>query len=617
MTSTTDDPGTDIDRMRQWIRRWGRLHLEDENVTSLGIGHKEIGGRRTGPVCIQFTVRRKLDPAELESAATRALPEVIAIDAVEVPTDVVERSFVPAYEVVPEAIDDERTRRADPLRPGVSVSHPTVSAGTAGAIVHDRRTGDPVLLSNWHVLQGPDGSIGDEVLQPGTHDDNSGDPRNVVGRLLRSHLGVAGDGAIASLDRRESDPSILGLDVVPAEIGDPELGDRVVKSGRTTGVTHGLVSRIHTIVSLDYDDGKGEQSIGGFEIEPDPRRSDEQVSLSDGGDSGAVWMLKAGNGRTSTVMGGLHFAGADSADGQERALANYASSLRDRLGFSLSPATAEAEAAAQASARGYDPDFLAHPVAVPELTPEHRKDAAEVDGDPLVPYTHFSLVQSSSRRFARFVAWNIDGGRLQRISREGQGFTLDDRLPDEVQAGEDLYRGNDLDRGHLARRADLTWGPTAEAQQANRDSFTFTNIAPQMAQFNQSGRGGVWGEVENSLFEQVEVQQLRVSVIGGPVFDENDREYRGMQLPSTYYKAVYYVVEDELRVQSFLLTQDLHGLERLDFSAFSTYLVSLDEITERTGLTFASADDERSARAGARTEAAPPSLLESTEQIPW
>lgn len=166
MTSTTDDPGTDIDRMRQWIRRWGRLHLEDENVTSLGIGHKEIGGRRTGPVCIQFTVRRKLDPAELESAATRALPEVIAIDAVEVPTDVVERSFVPAYEVVPEAIDDERTRRADPLRPGVSVSHPTVSAGTAGAIVHDRRTGDPVLLSNWHVLQGPDGSIGDEVLQP-------------------------------------------------------------------------------------------------------------------------------------------------------------------------------------------------------------------------------------------------------------------------------------------------------------------------------------------------------------------------------------------------------------------------------------------------------------------
>lgn len=69
----------------------------------------------------------------------------------------------------------------------------------------------------------------------------------------------------------------------------------------------------------------------------------------------------------------------------------------------------------------------------------------------------------------------------------------DERIPEEFQAGDDLYGSNDLDRGHIGRRADLLWGTSSEAQQANEDTFHFTNIAPQMADFTQSGRSGVWG----------------------------------------------------------------------------------------------------------------------------
>jgi len=620
--ATTDDQTADeqlppIPALRDWIRRWGRLHLRDENVTSLGIGHKEVGGERTGTVCIQFTVAAKRSLAELEELGTAPLPASVQIERLEVLTDVLERSFVPAYEIVPEAASDERKRRMDPLRPGVSVSHPTISAGTAGAVVHDPRTGAPALLSNWHVLHGPQGAIGDDVLQPGTHDDNSGDPRNVIGSLLRSHLGAAGDAALASLDRRSADPSILELDVVPEEIGDPDLGDQVVKSSRTTGVTHGVVSRIHTMVSLDYDDGSGRRSIGGFEIEPDPRRAAEQSALSDGGDSGAAWMLKTGNGRPSGVLGGLHFAGADSADGTERALACYASSVREVLGFTLSAETARTEAAQRARSRGYDPEFLASPVPLPEPTSEHLEDAAEVDGSPWIPYTHFSVLHSSSRRLARAVVWTIDGARLQRLSRDGIRFRLDESLPEEIQAGEELYSGNDLDRGHIARRADLTWGEREEAQQANEDSFVFTNIVPQRDSFNQSGRGGVWGAIEDSLFEQVEVQSLRVAVAGGPVFGEDDEEYRGIRLPREFFKVVHYVVEDELRVQAFLLSQDLSGIERLSFPDFVTHLVTLEELTARTGLTFAAATQDRGAAARRENAAEDPVALGSTAEIPW
>ena len=50
-----------------------------------------------------------------------------------------------------------------------------------------------------------------------------------------------------------------------------------------------------------------------------------------------------------------------------------------------------------------------------------------------------------------------------------------------LQAGNEVYDRNRLDRGHLARRSDLLWGPAAEARRANSDSFYFTNISPQMA----------------------------------------------------------------------------------------------------------------------------------------
>ncbi|MGO1544496.1 MAG: DNA/RNA non-specific endonuclease [Gulosibacter sp.] len=604
-----------IERIRAWIRRNARHYLADANITSVGLGYKIVDGKTTDELSLQFTVRTKTAVAELEALGTELIPESLQIDSETVVTDVVERSFVPSHRVVPEAERSARKTRRDPLVPGISVSHPSVSAGTLGAIMYDRTSGKPVVLSNWHVLHGPEGAIGDDVLQPGAHDDNSGDRRNVFGTLLRSHLGAAGDAAISSVVGREIDAEIMDLGIVPEEIADPDLGDRVVKSGRTTGVSHGVVSRIETMVSLDYGEGSGEHTIGCFEIQPDPRRENDNDPagtgmLSDGGDSGAVWMLKSGNGRTSRVMAGLHFAGSDAPDGEEHALACLASSVRDVLDVSLD-STVAVEAASEAGiGGGFDEAFLSEPVAVPSGA---DSDAPEVDGSVVIPYTHFSLQMSGERRLARWVAWNIDGGSMQRLSRDGIGFRLDSRLPNDVQAGEDLYSRNDLDRGHIARRADLLWGPRPEAQRANEDSFFFTNIAPQMNTFNQSGRSGVWGELEDALFSEVDVEGLRVSVIGGPIFKDTDRDYRGFQIPREFFKVIYYVADGTLRVRPFVLTQDLSDLEVIDLAEFSTYQVTLAELTERTGLSFAEASEQD----GVVTEAAGPRRLASVRDVAW
>ncbi|WP_140416538.1 DNA/RNA non-specific endonuclease, partial [Arthrobacter globiformis] len=162
----------------------------------------------------------------------------------------------------------------------------------------------------------------------------------------------------------------------------------------------------------------------------------------------------------------------------------------------------------------------------------------------------------------------------------------DPRIPGRFQCGDELYSDNRLDRGHLARRADLLWGDLTEAEQANKDSFFFTNITPQLEDFNQSARKGVWGRIEDAVFADVDVEDLRVSVFGGPVFQANDRIYRGVPLPREYWKIVAFVEDGQLQGRAFLLTQNLNQLEALELDEFRVFQVAVREIQERTRLVF-------------------------------
>ncbi|OYO25056.1 hypothetical protein CGZ93_00900 [Enemella dayhoffiae] len=100
----------------------------------------------------------------------------------------------------------------------------------------------------------------------------------------------------------------------------------------------------------------------------------------------------------------------------------------------------------------------------------------------------------------------------------------------------------DVDRGHLARRADLLWGTPEEARKANSDSLFF-NITPQLNSFNQAMRQGIWGRLEDAVYEDVEVDRLRISVFAGPVLADDDRTYRGVKVPDEFWKVISFVNE--------------------------------------------------------------------------
>jgi endonuclease G len=235
--------------------------------------------------------------------------------------------------------------------------------------------------------------------------------------------------------------------------------------------------------------------------------------------------------------------------------------------------------------KGYNPDFLGTEIATPAPSEKIREDMLVWKGGTTLPYTHFSLAMSSTRRFAHWVAWNIDGGDLKKLSRVKLQFFEDPRIPAAAQVGNELYARNPLDRGHLARRSDLTWGHLEEAQQANIDSFCFTNVVPQVDDFNQSGQQGVWGRLEDALYEDVEVDGLRVCVMAAPVFRDDDTVYRGVALPREFWKVLAYSRSNELAVRAFLLAHDLDPMQAVTaLDEFRSYQVELAELEERTGL---------------------------------
>lgn len=213
-----------------------------------------------------------------------------------------------------------------------------------------------------------------------------------------------------------------------------------------------------------------------------------------------------------------------------------------------------------------------------------------VEGDDLVggelKYCHFSVKMRRDRRLPFYTAVNIDGGKLYNLPRGRDSWYLDGRLDAALQLGESLYAGNPLDRGHLVRRLDPTWGDTREeARLAEEDTFHFTNCAPQHAQLNQR----TWLSLEDYILGNANTRDFKASVFSGPVMAETDRPYRDSLLPQEYWKVAVMVNEatGALSATGYLLSQSglVQGLEFV-FGPYKTYQVPLSLIEAKTGLHF-------------------------------
>jgi PKD repeat protein len=149
------------------------------------------------------------------------------------------------------------TTKERPAPSGFSVGHPSITAGTIGAIVTDGT--NTFILSNNHILANSnDANIGDAALQPGPHD--GGTSADQIGTLHDFEVILMGgahntmDAAIALVPAA----SVLGATPTYAygapssTIKTAALNMPVQKFGRTTGHTTGTVSEVNVTVSVCF-----------------------------------------------------------------------------------------------------------------------------------------------------------------------------------------------------------------------------------------------------------------------------------------------------------------------------------------------------------------------------
>jgi endonuclease G len=241
-------------------------------------------------------------------------------------------------------------------------------------------------------------------------------------------------------------------------------------------------------------------------------------------------------------------------------------------------------AASFANRQGYRAEHLGGFVVPLPDTAAIGADVLPVAGsaDGRLDYEHFSIVMSKSRRLALFTGVNIDGSASVSVSRAGDPWAFDGRIPEIDQAGDELYANNDFDRGHLVRREDPNWGPTAGV--ANRDTFHFTNCAPQLSAFNQR----TWLSLEDYILSNTRRVGERATVFTGPVFRQNDPVYRGIAIPLAYWKVVAFIHDDgRPSASAYLIDHDVDLTEHtLLFGAFKTYQRSVTAIEGLTDLDF-------------------------------
>ena len=197
-----------------------------------------------------------------------------------------------------------------PVPIGVSTGHPAITAGTIGCRAKDV-DGNVYALSNNHVYADEgNASIGDNVLQPGTHDGGT-DPDDAIGTLYDFEP-INFDGSDNTIDAAIvlSSTTLLGNATPSDGYGTTKsatvaasVNQSVKKYGRTTSQTKGRVTAINATVDVGYDSGVA-RFVDQIVIEPG--------GFSAGGDSGSLIVVdgKGRNKADDRKPVGLLFAGS-------------------------------------------------------------------------------------------------------------------------------------------------------------------------------------------------------------------------------------------------------------------------------------------------------------------
>jgi DNA/RNA endonuclease G (NUC1) len=176
---------------------------------------------------------------------------------------------------------------------------------------------------------------------------------------------------------------------------------------------------------------------------------------------------------------------------------------------------------------------LAPPTRVESVRPGYDSGFLPTDAELALPalrgvaeefrYLHFSVVMNPARRLAWLVAYNV-APRNDEVERSGL-WQPDPALPRAFQPQNEHFAGTGFDRGHLVSPHLVSWGSTREAQIANRQSFFWTNLAPQHPSMNRR-----WWYCVEEWERALAAKHGRLTGFAGPVLRDDDPHHGAVEV---------------------------------------------------------------------------------------
>ena len=217
-----------------------------------------------------------------------------------------------------------------------------------------------------------------------------------------------------------------------------------------------------------------------------------------------------------------------------------------------------------------------------------------------VQILNYALEWDNTKRHANWVAFTFDTTTSADNVKRTDAWSVDPKLPAEMQVQESDHKNDGFDKGHLCASEDRVY-----LKEANEQTFYYSNMSPQLNDFN----GGFWGKLEarvqtwgrstaEGVYDKVYVTKggtlnkllknfKGTTVNGGtPTTDANGFTIHGLACPEYYYMAVLSQKDDVFHAIAFLVPHK-EGMTRNPSSdELKEYVVSVDKLEEETGIYF-------------------------------
>lgn len=192
--------------------------------------------------------------------------------------------------------------------------------------------------------------------------------------------------------------------------------------------------------------------------------------------------------------------------------------------------------------------------------------------EEIIRKKYFTLNYNEEHEVANWISYELDETKLQNCVKRTDSFRPD---PDVTtgSAVDDDYKGSGFDRGHLVPAGDMKFH-----KDAMRDTFVFSNMTPQPANFNR----GRWATLEN-LMRAWGSKYKKIWIVTGPVL-RNDLPAIGkknkVSVPEDYFKVIVRQSGSSYEGMAFIMPTNVPSPD------LKSYVVTIDEVEEATGFNF-------------------------------